>query len=51
MLAIFSAFVQQILITGKFKTSALPSKTYQELLIAAEQLPKEPVVLISSWLS
>jgi Transposase DDE domain len=48
MLAIISAFVQQVLLTGQFKVSALPSKTYQELLTAAEQLVKEPIVLINS---
>jgi hypothetical protein len=48
MLAIISAFVQQILLTGQFKVSTLPSKTYQELLTAVEQPVKEPVVLINS---
>lgn len=46
MLAIFSLFVQQMLITGEFKVSDLPGKFYRGLLTAAEQLCTERVVLI-----
>ena len=46
MLAIFSLFVQQMLITGGFKVSDLPGKLYRGLLTAAEQLFTEQVVLI-----
>lgn len=48
MLAIFSVFVQQILLTGNLKVSKLPKSLYQALLTAAEKLSKEPVVLIGS---
>ena len=48
MLAIFSLFVQQMLITGEFKVSHLPGKLYRGLLTAAEQLCTERVVLIPS---
>src|SRR5262249_11125606 len=48
MLAMFSVFVQQILLTGGLKVSTLPSKWYQALLTAAEQLSEKPVVLIDS---
>lgn len=47
MLAIFSQFVHQMLITGEFKVSDLPGKLYRGLLTAAEQLCTERVVLIS----
>jgi hypothetical protein len=46
MLAMFSVFVQQILLTGGLKVSTLPGNLYQALLTAAEQLSKKPVVLI-----
>jgi hypothetical protein len=46
MLAIFSLFVQQVLLTGGFKASALPAKIYRALLTAAEQLSNQPIVLI-----
>lgn len=48
MLAMFSVFVQQILLTGGLKVSTLPAKCYQALLTAAGQLSKKPVVLIDS---
>jgi hypothetical protein len=46
MLTIFSLFVQQLLVIGKFKVSDLPNKLYRSLLTAAEQLPKGGVILI-----
>jgi hypothetical protein len=46
MLAILSLFVQKILLTGGLKVSELQSTHYRALLTAAEQLPKEPVILI-----
>jgi len=46
MLSILSAFVQQLLIIGRFKVSALPGKLYRGILTAAEQLSKESIVLI-----
>ena len=48
MLAIFSLFVQQVLLTGGFKASALPAKIYRALLTAAEQLTNQPIVLFLS---
>lgn len=46
MLAIFSVFVHQILLTGGLKVSALPGNLYRALLTAAERILKEPGVLI-----
>lgn len=46
MLASFSVFVQQILLTGGLQVSRLPAKCYRELLTAAEQLSWKPIVLI-----
>ena len=46
MLSILSAFVQQLLIIGKFKVSALQGKLYRAMLTAAEQLSNKRVVLI-----
>jgi hypothetical protein len=48
MLATLSVFVQQILLTGGLKVSALPGNLYRALLTAAESMLKEPVVLIDT---
>jgi hypothetical protein len=46
MLEIFSRFVQQMLITSEFKASTLPGKFYRELLISAELLCTQRVIVI-----
>lgn len=48
MLAILPVFVQQVLLTGGLKVSALPFKCYRTLLTAAEALSTKPVVSINS---
>lgn len=48
MLAMLSLFVQKILLTGGLKVRELQSTHYRALLTAAEQLPKEPIVLVDS---
>jgi hypothetical protein len=48
MLAMFSLFVQKILLTGGLKVSDLQANHYRALLTAAEQLPKEPIIPIDS---
>jgi hypothetical protein len=48
MLAMFSLFVQKILLTGGLKVSDLQANHYRALLTAAEQLAKEPIVPIDS---
>ncbi len=46
MLAFLSVFVEKLLLSGGLKVSELQSNQYHSLLTAAEQLFKEPVVLI-----
>lgn len=46
MLAFLSVFVEKLLLSGGLKVSELQFNQYHSLLTAAEQLFKEPVVLI-----